>query len=125
MPPDPVPVEIPRPVLGRLVLPVGDPVVLDGDLVLGRDPRVPLGADPTPRLVVLNDARMEVSSQHAAISLNFWDVCLTDLGSTNGTEIVTPDGRRQRLAPDVPVTIAPGTKIVFAEVFEVTFEASG
>ncbi len=125
MPPDPVPVEIPRPVLGRLVLPVGDPVVLDGDLVLGRDPRVPLGADPTPRLVVLNDPRMEVSSQHAAISLNFWDVCLTDLGSTNGTEIVTPDGRRQRLAPDVPVTIAPGTKIVFAEVFEVTFEASG
>lgn len=125
MPPDPVPREIPRPILGRLVLPTGDPVPLDSDLVLGRDPQVPDGVTPPlPRLVVLNDPRFEVSGQHATVTLNFWDVCLTDLGSTNGTEVVTPDGRRQRLAPDSPVTIAPGTRIILAEVFEMTFEAS-
>jgi pSer/pThr/pTyr-binding forkhead associated (FHA) protein len=68
---------------------------------------------------------MEVSSMHASVTLNFWDVCLTDLGSTNGTEIVTPDGRRQRLAQHTPVTIQPGTKVVLAEVLELVFEATG
>jgi len=36
-----------------------------------------------------------------------------------------PDGRRQRLAQHTPVTIQPGTKIVLAEVLELTFEATG
>jgi hypothetical protein len=120
------PQEIPRPVLGRLVVPGGAPILLDSDLVLGRDPRVPQDASAArPRLVVLNDPRMEVSSQHASITLNFWDVCLTDLGSTNGTEIITPDGRRQRLAQHTPVTITPQTRIVLAEVLELLFEATG
>ena len=115
--------EVPRPVLGRLVIAGANPIVLDSDVILGRDPHVPPGAaTPPPRLVVLNDPRMEVSSQHASITLNFWDVCLTDLGSTNGTEVITPDGRRQRLAPQSVVTILPGTKVVFAEVLEATFE---
>lgn len=118
------PQEIPRPVLGRLAIPSAAPILLDGDLVLGRDPRVPPGGTTAPRLVVINDPRMEVSSQHASITLNFWDVCLTDLGSTNGTEIVDREGRRQRLAQNSPVTIQPGTKIILAEVVELTFEAT-
>ena len=92
--------------------------------MLGRDPRVPADSTTAPRLVVINDPRMEVSSQHASITLNFWDVCLTDLGSTNGTEIVDREGRRQRLAQNSPVTIQPGTKIILAEVVELTFEAT-
>jgi len=75
-------------------------------------------------LVVLQDPRHEVSGQHASITLNFWDVGLTDLGSTNGTEIITPDGRRQRLSPNVPVTIVPKTRIILGEVLEMVFEAS-
>lgn len=120
------PQEIPRPVLGRLVIDGVPPITIDSDLVLGRDPHPTSSSNgPAPRLVVLNDPRMEVSSLHASITLNFWDVCLTDLGSTNGTEIVMPDGRRQRLAQHTPVTIQPGTKIVLAEVLELTFEATG
>lgn len=120
------PQEIPRPVLGRLVIDGVPPITIDSDLVMGRDPHPTSGGNgPAPRLVVLNDPRMEVSSLHASITLNFWDVCLTDLGSTNGTEIVMPDGRRQRLAQHTPVTIQPGTKIVLAEVLELTFEATG
>lgn len=120
------PQEIPRPVLGRLLVPGSPEITLDGDLVMGRDPHVPPGsAPPAPRLIVLNDPRMEVSSMHAAVTLNFWDVCLTDLGSTNGTEIVTAEGRRQRLAQQTPITIAPGTRIVLAEVLELVFEATG
>lgn len=120
------PQEIPRPLLGRFVVPGAAPIVIDSDLILGRDPHAPQGVSgPQPRLVVLNDPRMEVSSMHASVTLNFWDVCLTDLGSTNGTEIVTPDGRRQRLAQHTPVTIQPGTKVVLAEVLELVFEATG
>ncbi|MBK8730786.1 MAG: FHA domain-containing protein [Tetrasphaera sp.] len=73
---------------------------------------------------MINDPRMEVSSQHASITLNFWDVCLTDLGSTNGTEVIDRDGRRQRLAQNSTITIQPGTKIILAEVVEITFEVS-
>ncbi len=120
------PQEVPRPVLGRLVAVGAPPIQLDSDLILGRDPKVPSGwSAPLPRLVILNDPRMEVSSQHAKVTLNFWDVCLTDLGSTNGTEIVTTDGRRQRLSEGSTVTIQPGTRIILAEVLEMTFEAQG
>lgn len=119
------PQEIPRPLLGQLVVPGAPAIQLDSNLVLGRDPHVPPGADrPVPRLVVLQDPRHEVSGQHASITLNFWDVGLTDLGSTNGTEIITPDGRRQRLSPNVPVTIVPKTRIILGEVLEMVFEAS-
>lgn len=124
MPVDAVPQEIPRPSLGRLVLPAGPPVEIDGELILGRDPHGPIGrGSANPRLVVLTDPRREVSSLHASITLNYWDVCLTDLGSTNGTEVVTPDGRRQRLVADTTVTILPGTRIILAEIFDMLFEA--
>lgn len=124
MPADAVPQEIPRPSLGRLVLPTGSPVEIDGELILGRDPHGPVaGGSANPRLVVLNDPRREVSSLHASITLNYWDVCLTDLGSTNGTEVVTPDGRRQRLVANTSLTILPGTRIILAEVFDMRFEA--
>lgn len=124
MPADAVPQEIPRPSLGRLVLPAGPPVEIDGELILGRDPHGPIaGGSANPRLVVLNDPRREVSSLHASITLNYWDVCLTDLGSTNGTEVVTPDGRRQRLVADTTLTILPGTRIILAEIFDMLFEA--
>lgn len=104
----------------------GDVVVLDRDVVLGRNPYVPEGhPSPTPRLVRLNDARQEVSGQHALVSLDSWLVTLTDLGSTNGTEVVTPDGRRQRLVPGSAVIIEPGTAIVLAEIMSVGFEVTG
>lgn len=124
MPPNAPREEIERPVLGRLVLPTGGTVELGGPLILGRDPKLPTEAShPAPELVILNDPRREVSSQHAAITLNYWDVTLTDLGSTNGTELVTPDGRRQRLVAHTPIVIVPGTRVILAEVFEMTFEA--
>ncbi len=124
VPPQPA-MEITRPALGRLVFATGDVFSLDRDVVLGRDPRVP--DDHTtgmPHLVKLNDPREEVSSQHALISLNYWLVRLTDLGSMNGTEIIVPDGRRQRLVPHTAVVIEPGTLIVLAEIMTIRFEVT-
>lgn len=124
VPPQPA-MEITRPALGRLVFATGDVFSLDRDVVLGRDPRVP--DDHTtgmPHLVKLNDPREEVSSQHALISLNYWLVRLTDLGSMNGTEIIVPDGRRQRLVPHTAVVIEPGTLIILAEIMTIRFEVT-
>jgi hypothetical protein len=119
------PMEIPRPALGRLVVSTGDTVLLDRDVVLGREPRVPAGhPGGMPHLLRLRDPRQEISSQHAVVLLNYWHVTLTDVGSTNGTEIVTPDGNRQRLVPNTPVVIEPGTTIVLAEVMDILFEAT-
>jgi hypothetical protein len=112
-----------RPLLGQLVMP--DRLVpLDGDLVLGRRPAPPIGHVGPVHLVTVNDPRQEVSSQHASITLDHWNVRLTDLGSTNGTEIVTIDGRRQRLVAHCATLIEPGTTIVLAEVVEFRFEAT-
>ena len=57
------------------------------------------------------------------MSLDFWRILLTDLGSTNGTEVITPDGRRQRLLPNTPIVIEPGTLVVLAEIVELRLEA--
>lgn len=119
------PVQARRPVLGRLVIEgVPEPIVLDRDAVLGRSPRPPESANPgVPQLVRIHDPRQEVSGQHALVNLNAWDVLLVDLGSTNGTEIVTAQGRRQRLVPHSPVVVEPGTTIVLAEIVSLRFEA--
>ncbi len=119
------PMEIPRPPLGRLVSSGGD-LRLDRDVVVGRDPRVPaLQEGGVPHLLRVDDPRMEVSGQHAAVRLDYWNVTVTDLGSTNGTQVVTPDGQRRRLVPGTAVVIEPGTTIVLAEIIELLFEASG
>lgn len=119
------PMEVPRPALGRLVVSTGDTVLLDRDVVLGREPRVPAGhASGMPHLLRLSDPRHEISSQHAVVSLDYWHVTLTDVGSTNGTEIVTADGQRQRLVPNTPVVLEPGTTVVLAEIMDIRFEAT-
>jgi pSer/pThr/pTyr-binding forkhead associated (FHA) protein len=98
---------------------------LDRGLVLGRAPRVPEDfVGERPHVVKVVDPRSEVSSQHVLLSLDYWNVLVTDLGSTNGTELVLPDGRRQRLVAHSPVVIEAGTRIVLAEILELTFEAT-
>ncbi|MFL5799192.1 MAG: FHA domain-containing protein [Actinomycetota bacterium] len=76
-------------------------------LRVGRDPGVE---------VVLRD--QTVSRQHASLELRggLWTV--TDLGSTNGTSV-----GGQRLQPQQPVTLQPGTTVQFGDV-DCRFEVS-
>lgn len=115
---------MPRPTLGRLVISTGQVVDLDRDVFLGRAPRVPDDyAGPEPHTIRLVDPSVEVSSQHLQVSLDHWIVSVTDLRSTNGTEVVHEDGRRTTLSPDVPVTIDPGTKVILAGTIDLLYEA--
>ncbi len=116
---------VPRPVLGRVLLPSGEAFALDRGLVFGRAPRVPDDhVGERPHLVKINDPRSEVSAQHLLISLDYWNILVTDLGSTNGTELIHADGQRDRLSAHVAVSVEPGTRIVLAEIMQLIVEAT-
>ena len=119
------PTEVPRPQLGILRLSNGDTVALDRGVILGRNPRLPSGySGEQPNLVRLTDPGKDVSSQHLEVSLDYWHVLVTDLGSTNGTEVILPGRPPMKLRPNDPMTIEPGTRVVLAGVFDFVFEVT-
>jgi hypothetical protein len=117
------PVEMPRPTLGQLRLSTGGVVPLDRPLILGRNPRIPAGyASEQPNLVRLPDPNKDVSGQHLEVSLDYWNVVVRDLGSTNGTEVVLPGELPVVLRANDPVIIEPGTRVVLASTISFVFE---
>jgi hypothetical protein len=115
--------ETARPVLGRLVLPEGDSLLLDRGAVLGRAPYVPADwAGAQPHLVALPDPDHDVSAQHVSIVLDLWNVLVCDLGSTNGTELVDQSGQVTKLRPYEPVALGPGGAVVLGDVLTLQFE---
>ena len=119
------PMEVPRPQLGVLRLSNGDSVPLDRGVILGRNPRLPAGySGEQPNLVRLADPDKDISSQHLEVTLDYWHVLITDLGSTNGTEVILPGQPPVQLRRDDPMTIEPGTKVVLAGVFDFVYEVT-
>ncbi|BDD84089.1 hypothetical protein TPB0596_38520 [Tsukamurella pulmonis] len=110
----------PRPPLGVLVADDGTAFVVEGDLVLGRDPaafvaqRAGRSVDGAGRLapVVLPDRTGALSRAHLEIRIDGWQVLAIDVGSANGTW-VRPPGAAQplRLPPGQPVPLAVGSDI--------------
>jgi hypothetical protein len=107
-----------RPPLGVLVFAGGSTAALDRSLVVGREPQshpdVAGGrANPLPIL----DPGQSVSRIHAEVRLEGWDVVLVDRGSTNGTFVwVALTQQWQRLAPEQPIRLDPGTTLAFGKV---------
>jgi len=118
------PVEVPRPSLGVLRLANGDVVALERGAVLGRNPRLPQGwTGEQPNLVRIDDPERDVSSQHLEVRLDAWHVLVRDLGSTNGTEVALPGSEPVLLRAHEQLSIEPGTRIMLAGVFAITYEA--
>lgn len=121
--PTQLPFETPRPPLGVLRLSNGDVVTLDRGIIMGRNPHLPQSwAGGQPSLLRLSDPGKDVSGQHLEVSLDFWHVLVTDLGSTNGTEVILPGQLPVQLRPNDPMMIEPGTRVVLAGTVEFTFE---
>jgi hypothetical protein len=103
----------PRPPLGVLLFDDGMTFSLDTDVVIGRDP----GSDASVHLhqarpLAVADVERSLSRIHAWILLNGWDVRVLDKGSANGTYVLLPaEVGWQRLVPEVPITIEPGTTV--------------
>lgn len=120
-------IRIPRPPLGRLLLPDGRWVMLDRGAVLGRQPAPRSGGDPWPHLVALPSEETRLSRQHAEIELDGWNVLVRDLGSMGGSAIVAPDGTRRRLRPHQAYAWEPDHFLVLSDDFAIRFvvELSG
>jgi hypothetical protein len=115
---------VPRPDLGRLVLPDGRTVPITGTIVLGRSPRAErTSAETIPVLVALGDASGDISRNHLRVTVDAWTVLVEDLGSTNGTMLTDAAGAR-RLRPGEPAIVSDGAVADLGGEVRVRFEGT-
>jgi FHA domain len=110
-------VEGPRPPLGRLTWDNGEVHELLGAALVGRDVGLD-GAVMSGELAALVPAGQNdsMSRVHAELRPDGWDVVVIDRGSTNGTFIWDePSKAWQRLPPDEPHVVRPGSVLAFGE----------
>ena len=85
--------------------------------VLGRDPRPAESSRPDVQLVIVEDANRLVSRSHVALRLVGSMLLVQDLGSVNGSAVVSADGRGEPLQPGRPVELTPGSRLRFGGCF--------
>ncbi len=109
----------PRPVLSVLRFDSGKSVELDRSLLIGRRPSA---TDRTSDfgLVAVDDPESSVSRSHVELTVEDWQIAVTDLGSTNGTVVEAPGEDPIRLRAHEPHVIAPGVRVVLGG--SVTFD---
>lgn len=83
-------------------------VDLPAAVILGRNPDP---ADGTERLIAVQDFERSVSKNHARLDLGTSDGWLTDLNSTNGTEVFDDEGVGALLDKQQKVRIDTGVRI--------------
>ena len=118
------PVTVPRPPLGVLRLSTGDVITLDRGVVMGRSPRTELNGEDRPHVVKLPSGDGEISRTHLQVSLEDWQVLVTDLNSTNGTLVALPGREPEHLRPGEPTPIQFGTLVILAVGIEFRYEAT-
>lgn len=122
VPPAQHPRDVPRPALGVL-RPVagGEPILLERDVVLGRDPRGSF-APGGPNVIRVQSPNLEVSATHLAVGLDGWTVVVEDLGSSNGTTVAGEDGTVRQLRPHERVVIEPGAVVTLGGEVALRYE---
>ena len=104
----PAPAPVP---VWRLVLPHGDaPVDIAGAVVIGRGPAV-IPEYASAQLVKATDPSRSISKTHALLGIDGTGLWVADLGSTNGTFVITPKGGDVRVQPGAPVYVPAGSDI--------------
>jgi uncharacterized RDD family membrane protein YckC len=94
-----------------LVFADGARLAASGTTLVGRSPARAEGDPADAALLPLADASMGLSKTHAAVEVDARGVRVTDRWSSNGTEIVAPDGAVQVLEPGVPHTVPVGAAV--------------
>jgi hypothetical protein len=119
------PISVPRPVLGALRFSSGDEIDLDRSVLIGRSPAPDHLIDgERPHIVQVPSPDQDVSRNHLEVRIDGWHVLVRDLNSTNGTLVIRPGAEPERLRPDVPVMIEPGTSVSIADEIMFTFVAT-
>ncbi len=107
--PPQAPATAPQAVRCTVVFSTGEEAIVDQPLIVGRSPKPQAHevADALP----LHDVSMTLSKRHARLEPTHSGINVTDLGSANGTWVVTADGRTLPLTPGVPHQAVPGDRI--------------
>lgn len=109
-----------RPVVARLRFSTGAVVDLDKGQLVGRKPTVDVSSrSEPPGLVTVPSPDGSISRVHVAVHVEGWDVLVEDQGSTNGTVVVLPGKKPERLREHDPRLVVPGSEIRIADT--VTF----
>jgi hypothetical protein len=109
--PDPVPAAPPRPRYGFRVS-GGEERRLDSIYYIGRRPVLPrIPTDRNPEVVQVESRTSAVSATHLEIRQVGDSVVVTDLGSTNGTVVRWPKGKKERLRGGQSIAVLPGTTV--------------
>lgn len=115
--------DVPEVAPGVLVFADGQSEVLDGPMVIGRQPReTGMTGQVAPRLVSVPSPEKLLSRSHIAVRVEGWSVTVTDLGTGNGTEVTLPGEGPQRLRGGQPCLIVPGTVVELAGEAVMTYE---
>ena len=108
------PTATPQPGAWRLRVPGGLEVLLLRPVVLGRDPAADPGR-PQAAAIALDDPARSVSKTHALIEVVDGRVVVTDLHSTNGTRVLTPEGEARELEPGRGADAPNGSTLLLGE----------
>jgi len=103
----------PAPVRRGITLRMDDGAELRSErtVVVGRNPAA---GDQEKPFVIKDDTR-SVSKTHLRVDGTGDDVVVTDLGSTNGSAIVHPDGTREGLVQDTATVLPVGAQIAIGD----------
>jgi len=96
----------------RVVLPDGSArTVPAGGLALGRNPSAPEGW-PDAESLAVSDPEKSVSKTHALLVPAGEELHVVDLASTNGVELIGPDGSRSPVTPNAPTAVRAGSTVL-------------
>jgi hypothetical protein len=113
----------PRPQLGALRFSTGQIAVVDGPLLIGRNP--PSGAEldgERATAVAIDDS--EISRYHLALHVADWYVSVEDQGSMNGTVVRAPGKPDQTLRPFERVQVVVGTVVDVGGAISFRYDAT-
>ena len=98
----------------ELILPNGERQPIDRPVLIGRQPEVPRDTDLADfRLLKISDSHTGLSRRHVRVDPYKDGVMVTDLGSTNGTALIS-GASSQTLEPDAPVRAQAGDELLLA-----------
>ena len=116
-------VSVARPPLAVLVFSTGVRVAIDRSVLIGRNPKVTGAvAGECPHIVKFDEQGQGLSRTHAEIVLEGWQILISDLHSTNGTEVQLPGQSSRRLHPGEPAALTVGTSLDFGDGLSATLE---
>ncbi|GAA3564255.1 hypothetical protein GCM10022197_19860 [Microlunatus spumicola] len=109
------PREVPAPVLAVLRASSGATAEVVGSVLVGRAPARDRARHPDPVLLTVTSPSHDISRTHLEVFASGWDVGVTDLHSTNGTDLVGPDGSIRTMDPGETTGVVLGTSLELAD----------